>query len=231
MWPRSRQALALAALAAILPVAADEVSHLKCAVCELAMKEASALVLELELDMKNEDDVVDFVDNLCTVAKREGRWLRRLDIQDAPDGKLKVENMTDYGECRKECFLVRKACQAVLGPKQEDIVELLRRKAELKELRSVCKPSCKKKLAPLKHRTDEEFVKGLDAGMLAMMENRDKMREETGQVFDIMRRDEMEAMSEGDQEAQAAQDAFAEELRAAREASGKDWKGRDRDDL
>merc|ERR1712032_510118 len=125
------------------------------------------------------------------------------------------------------CLLVRKACQAVLGTNQEELVELLRSGTKAAALSArICKQTCKKKLGPLKHkRVDEEFVQGPDAGMLQMMENRDKLRSETGQVFDIMKREDMESMSEGDKEAQAAQDAFAEQLREAREMSGHDWKG------
>lgn len=196
------------------------------------MAEAHGLVVEMGIDLKVEDEVVDFVDNICTLGKREGRWLRRLDVQDA-DGYLTVENMTEYGECRNECLLVRKACQAALGSKQEDLVELLRSRPSVSSLtQGICKKVCKKKLPPLKYkRVDEEWMKGADAGMLQMMENRDKLREETGQIFDIMKREDMESMSEGDKEAQAAQDAFAEEMRDARERSGRDWRGKEKDDL
>mmetsp|Transcript_76675 Transcript_76675/g.194567 ORF Transcript_76675/g.194567 Transcript_76675/m.194567 type:complete len:256 (-) Transcript_76675:80-847(-) len=210
-----------------------EVAQLKCAVCELAMAEANVLVAELGLDLKNEDDVIDFADSLCTLSKREGRWLRRLDVKDTKDGRLAVQNMTEFGECRMECLLVRKACQSALGKAQELLVDLLRTGADADELRAkVCKASCRKRPPPLKHkRTDEEFVPGHDAGMLQMMENRDKMRAETGQVFDIMKRDELDTMSDGDREAQAAQDAFAEQLREAREDSGRDWRGREMEEL
>lgn len=210
-----------------------EVAQVKCAVCELAMKEASILVEELGLDVKVEDDVIDFADSLCTLRKREGRWLRRLDVQDAADGRLKIKNMTDYGECRNECLMVRKACLSVLDSKQEDLVDLLRARSAASDLKAkMCKAVCKKKLPPLKRkRVDEEFMKGADAGILQMMENRDKLREETGQVFDVVKRDEMDSMSVGDMEAQAAQDAFAEQLRDARAESGRDWRGIEVEDL
>jgi len=204
-----------------------EVARVKCAVCQLAMAEASTLVVETGLDLKSEDDVIDFADSLCTLSKREGRWLRRLDVKDTAEGKLKVENMTFFGECRNECLMVRKACSAVLDAKQEELVELLRSGTKAAALSArICKQSCKKKLGPLKQkRVDEEFIQGPDAGMLQMMENRDKLRAETGQVFDVMKREDMDSMSDGDREAQAAQDAFAEQLREARERSGLDWKG------
>jgi len=125
--------------------------------------------------------------------------------------------------------MVRKACSAVLDAKQEELVELLRSGTKAAALSArICKQSCKKKLGPLKQkRVDEEFIQGPDAGMLQMMENRDKLRAETGQVFDVMKREDMDSMSDGDREAQAAQDAFAEQLREARERSGLDWKGKE----
>merc|ERR1712146_546731 len=67
---------------------------------------------------------------------------------------------------------------------------------------------------------------GEDAGMLEMLENRDKLREETGQIIEVTKREDMDKMSDGDREVMAAQDAFAEEMRDARARSGRDWKGR-----
>ncbi|CAK0826508.1 unnamed protein product, partial [Prorocentrum cordatum] len=80
---------------------------------------------------------------------------------------------------------------------------------------------CSKKPAPLKHKfVDEPWEAGFDEGILQMMENRDKIREETGQVMEVMSREEMDQMSDGDKEAQAAQDVFAQQLREAREERG-----------
>eukprot|EP00929_Paragymnodinium_shiwhaense_P083047 TRINITY_DN44092_c0_g1_i1.p1 TRINITY_DN44092_c0_g1~~TRINITY_DN44092_c0_g1_i1.p1 ORF type:complete len:240 (+),score=73.84 TRINITY_DN44092_c0_g1_i1:77-796(+) len=223
--------------ALLLPVGAkvnkQEVELLKCEVCRLAVAEAKDIQGEKGLDAKSEEVLSELADNLCTIARREGRWLRRLDVINVGDGKLAVKNMTDYGECRNECLLVRRACQVGLNDRQEQLVELLQQEEGIEGLRKkVCKKACGKPAKPLKQpRKDEEFVIGPDKGMLEMMENRDKLRAETGQVFDIMRRDEMDQMSVGDMEAQAAQDAFAEELREARARSGKDWKGKDLEDL
>lgn len=210
-----------------------EVTQVKCAVCQFAMVEASNLIVEMGIDRKVEDEVIDFADNLCTLSKREGRWLRQFDVKDSVDGRLTVENMTEYGECRSECLLLRKACQAALGKKLEKLVDLLRSEAALPALtKGVCQAICKKKLPPLTYkRVDEVWMKGADGGMLQMMENRDKLRQETGQIFDVMKREDMESMSDGDKEAQAAQDAFAEQLRDAREMSGRDWRGTEFEDL
>merc|ERR1712154_599089 len=117
---------------------------------------------------KVEDEVIDFADNLCTLSKREGRWLRRLDVLDTEDGGVTAKNMSDYGECRSECLLVRKACKAVLGNKQEDLVELIRAGSSVAALTNgICKSACRKKAKPLKHkRVDEAWMKGPDGGML-----------------------------------------------------------------
>merc|ERR1712217_34594 len=163
------------------------------------------------------------------LSKREGQWLRRLDVINSASeyGRLEVKNMTEFGECRHECQLVRKACQVALRSKEEDLVDLLGASAGLDTLKKkICKKVCSKK-APLlaNERKDEEWMKGVDAGMLEMLENREKLREETGQIIDVMKREDMDTMSDGDREAQAAQDAFAEQMREARAASGRDWKG------
>merc|ERR1712084_104977 len=98
--------------------------------------------------------------------------------------------------------------------------------------KKVCKKSCSKKPSALSYeRKDEAWLKGVDGGMLEMLENREKLREETGQIIDVMKREDMDTMSEGDREAQAAQDAFAEQMREARAASGRDWKGKEIEDL
>merc|ERR1712113_33746 len=139
--------------------------------------------------------------------------------------------MTEYGECRHECQLVRKACQVALKNKEEDLIELLAASATLDKFKKqICKKACSKRASPLSYdRKDEEWVKGADAGMLEMLENREKFREETGQIIDVMKREDMDTMSDGDKEAQAAQDAFAEQMREARAASGRDWKGKELD--
>merc|ERR1719356_1734113 len=170
-----------------------EVAQIKCAVCELAMAEAHALAEEKKLDRKNEDTVIDFVDSVCVLSRREGRWLRRLDVQNVGD-RMRVENMSVFGECRHECQMVRKACQVALKNREEDIVEALRESAPLKRLKDAgCKKTCGKKPPKLDYkRKDEEWMQGADAGMLEMLENREKLREETGQVLDIMKREDME---------------------------------------
>merc|ERR1712046_387339 len=135
--------------------------------------------------------------------------------------------MTEFGVCKAECNLVRSACAAALKGQEERFISLLQKDAPLKKLRdSICKKACAKAAPPLKTpRKDEVFEKGEDAGMLEMMENRDKLREETGQILEITKREDMDKMSDGDREVMAAQDAFAEEMRNAREMSGRDWKG------
>eukprot|EP00927_Polykrikos_kofoidii_P056670 TRINITY_DN50756_c0_g1_i1.p1 TRINITY_DN50756_c0_g1~~TRINITY_DN50756_c0_g1_i1.p1 ORF type:complete len:285 (+),score=54.98 TRINITY_DN50756_c0_g1_i1:71-856(+) len=214
----------------------QEVALLKCVVCEHAMAEAQISHLSLDsTEAKSEEMVTDLVDSLCTLAKREGRWLRRLDVVDAVGGKLGIKNMSEYGECRNECFLVRKACKSALGGQEEVLVSLLLSKAPLEKLRQkACGRACSKKKAPKPltyTRTDEPWMQGPDRGMLEMLENRDKLRAETGQVVDVMKREDMDQMSVGDMEAQAAQEAFAEQLRDARAKSGRDWKGHETSEL
>eukprot|EP00747_Dinoflagellata_sp_TGD_P018544 gnl/TRDRNA2_/TRDRNA2_126571_c0_seq1.p1 gnl/TRDRNA2_/TRDRNA2_126571_c0~~gnl/TRDRNA2_/TRDRNA2_126571_c0_seq1.p1 ORF type:complete len:227 (+),score=65.60 gnl/TRDRNA2_/TRDRNA2_126571_c0_seq1:57-737(+) len=196
----------------------EEVAQVKCEVCEFATLEAHALVVELGVDRKNEEELTDFAESICSLGKREGRWLRRLDVKNMPDKHLQVVNKTEYGECRSECLLVRKACQVALKNKEDSIVDLLRSQTPVGTFtKSICKKACAKKPKPLSYdRKDEAWVQGPDAGMLQIAENRDKLRQETGQVMEVFRREDMESMSDGDKEVMAAQDAFADQMMEAR---------------
>mmetsp|Transcript_50373 Transcript_50373/g.79855 ORF Transcript_50373/g.79855 Transcript_50373/m.79855 type:complete len:249 (+) Transcript_50373:30-776(+) len=236
-WWRLGPLLLLGRLS-LCAVRKEDIAQIKCQVCEIAITEAHALSAEQvaahKLDRKSEDALTDFVDNLCRQGRREGRWLRRLDVQNIDgDTRLRVENMTEFGVCKAECNLARAACAAALQGKEEQLVSLIAEDAPLKKMKSrACKKTCSKAPPPLKTpRKDESFEKGEDAGLLEMLENRDKLREETGQILEIQRRDEIDQMSDADREAMAAQDAFAEQMREAREMSGRDWKGRELDDL
>jgi len=213
----------------------EEVAQLKCEVCGYAMAEAHALAAEKEakneLHRKSEEAISDFVENMCRIGMREGRWIRRLDVRNKDSGgtQLHVVNMTEYGLCTGECNLARAACAAALKGVEEDFAALLSESAPLEALRKkVCKKACAKTPPALKTpRVDEPFVEGEGAGILEMLENREKLRQETGQIIEVQRRDEVDAMTDGDKEAMAAQDAFAEEMREARHRSGRNWKGED----
>merc|ERR1712039_425022 len=127
---------------ALAEIKMREVAQIACSVCELAMTETSGLVVEKAVDRKNPDALTDFVEGICVLSKREGRWLRRLDVINSPSelGRLEVNNMTEYGECRHECQLVRKACQVALRSKEEDLVDLLGKSAGLDTLKKkICK--------------------------------------------------------------------------------------------
>lgn len=207
----------------------EEVALLKCPVCRHAVSEAWALRWRPGAQPMVEDDIIEMVDNLCSVSRREGRWLRRLDVTDVAGGKLSIVNMSVFGDCRDECLLVRKACQVALKDRQDDLVRMLLERSWSDALQTkLCKKACAKEAAPLKYaRKSEKWVEGFSEGMLETMENRDKLRAETGQIMDVVKREDMDTMSEGDMEVQAAQAAFAEQMREARADRGRDWKGKE----
>uniref|UniRef100_A0A7S0A0L1 Saposin B-type domain-containing protein n=1 Tax=Pyrodinium bahamense TaxID=73915 RepID=A0A7S0A0L1_9DINO len=207
-----------------------EAARLHCGVCGLLVGEARTLVEERggPSAALGREAMADLVERLCTLQAREGRWLRYLDI--VGQRELRVERRGEPGECRSECVTVRAACGLTLRSQEEALVAALWEGLSVDEMtRRVCGKACNKKRPPLAEpRKDEEFVpdpRGL--GVINMLEKREDIRRETGQVVEVMSREEMDQQSAGDQEVLSAQDAFAEQLREARRQSGRDWRGND----
>merc|ERR1719356_302491 len=200
-------------------ISKEVVAHVSCQVCEIAVQEAKKYA-EAE-GISSEDDLVDVVDGLCSVAKtkKQGRWVAKLDItrlnKDAP---LKVEQMEDVGHCRNECLALQRACSGSLKGKEETLVELLLKKASVKDLKKkICKKTCEKKLPKLETWKDEEFS-ARDAKEVETEDMVEKMRKETGMGMKMYKREDLMSMSEGDMETMAAREAFASERQSARMA-------------
>merc|ERR1712093_619354 len=109
----------------------------KCQVCELAVQEAKEFAEENQL-RSDEDQVTDMVEHLCSVKKKEGRWLMKLDLYQEED-ELKVLKNEDFGECHQECLTVQRACTQGLKGADEKLVSLIVKGSKVKALKDkVC---------------------------------------------------------------------------------------------
>eukprot|EP00929_Paragymnodinium_shiwhaense_P049087 TRINITY_DN24779_c0_g1_i1.p1 TRINITY_DN24779_c0_g1~~TRINITY_DN24779_c0_g1_i1.p1 ORF type:complete len:220 (+),score=74.41 TRINITY_DN24779_c0_g1_i1:73-732(+) len=194
-------------------VSKEAVAHVACAVCELAVEEASKYIKENAII--DEDGVADVVDGLCSVKRKEGRWCSSIDIT-RDDAALSIEKQGSIGECRNECLTAQRACQQALKDKEEDLVGLLLKGSAVKDLKKkICKKICKKKLPKLGKWTDEEF-KARDAKEVETEDMIAKMKADTGMGMKMYKREDLMSMSEGDMETMAAREAFASERQAAK---------------
>merc|ERR1711896_67075 len=122
------------------------------------------------------------------------------------------------GFCNNECLIVQRGCQAALKGKEETLVSLLMKNANVKELKKkICKKLCDKKLPKLGKWTDELF-KPRDQKEMETEDLIEKMKAETGMGMKMYKREDLMGMSEGDMETMAAREAFSSERAAAKMA-------------
>merc|ERR1712129_533535 len=116
----------------------------QCEVCNIAMDEASQYVKENSI--VDEDNMADMLEGLCSVKKKEGRWVSMLDIvREDDDAQLAVVRQETPGFCKSECLLVQRACQAAIKNKEEKLQSMLLKGKRPKELKKdVCKKICAK---------------------------------------------------------------------------------------
>eukprot|EP00927_Polykrikos_kofoidii_P052437 TRINITY_DN46279_c0_g1_i1.p1 TRINITY_DN46279_c0_g1~~TRINITY_DN46279_c0_g1_i1.p1 ORF type:complete len:761 (+),score=106.23 TRINITY_DN46279_c0_g1_i1:140-2422(+) len=136
----------------------QEIEHVKCQVCRLAVNEARRHVEATELH-GNADALADIVEALCSVKRQEGRWLRTLDLEQ--DGEsIKVVRRDTIGECRSECLTVQRACSKSLHGQEEKLREMLSDGFGVASMHeTVCHMACKKRPSALVGpRVDEMFV-------------------------------------------------------------------------
>lgn len=144
----------------------DVLAHLACPVCEQMVVEAETYAKTNKL--ASEEDLSDLMEHLCTVKKKEGRWVTSLDISQAEDSLLKVERRTETGECHRECHLIQLACVKALANKEADLADMLRAADTVASIqKSICKKSCKNKALPKLPAWEDEEFKARDAAMLA----------------------------------------------------------------
>merc|ERR1719229_3460 len=112
----------------------EAVEHVKCEVCEMAVEAVSSYAKENAIN--DEDSLSDMLEGLCSVKKKEGRWVSRLDIvREDDDAQLTVQRMDNPGFCKNECLTVQRACQAAVESKAEDLVSWLQAGKSVKEMK------------------------------------------------------------------------------------------------
>eukprot|EP00435_Cladocopium_sp_Y103_P075506 s111_g58.t3 len=208
-------ALLLALPQANAVVSKDAVASLQCQVCEHAVEEA--IIYSKENKISSEDDLNDMIDGLCSVKKKEGRWVAHLDIvQEDPGGPLSVEKQDVLGYCKGECTVVQRACQSSLRGKEESLASMLQQDTGNKKMKEkVCKKICEKKRPKIADWKDELF-EPRDPKEVETQDMMAKMKAETGMSMKMYSREELEMMTDGDMETMAAREAFASERQAAR---------------
>merc|ERR1712050_666315 len=103
-----------------------------------------------------EDAIGDVVDNLCSVKKKEGRWVSKFDIEHVDgDGSLALKEQSTPGVCRTECATIQRACSVSL---KGDLAGMLLKSKGEEEIRDkLCRKACKRKLPKLASWADEAF--------------------------------------------------------------------------
>jgi hypothetical protein len=99
-----------------------------------------------EKAIEGEDHLTDYVEDLCSTGKDEGKWTTKIDIfRKAGDPHLSLDKRDAEGQCNEECKAVQRACSAGMRDSEEKLVELLKDRAGVGALqREVCKSACKK---------------------------------------------------------------------------------------
>mmetsp|Transcript_128660 Transcript_128660/g.320906 ORF Transcript_128660/g.320906 Transcript_128660/m.320906 type:complete len:235 (+) Transcript_128660:84-788(+) len=196
----------------------EAVEHVKCEICEMAVEAASSYAKENAIN--DEDGLNDMMEGLCSVKKKEGRWVSRLDIvREDEDAQLTVQRMDTPGFCKNECLTVQRACQASVDSKADDFVSWLLKGKSVKEMKKkLCKKICSKAVPKLGKKWKDEPFEERDAKEMETEDMIEKMRAETGMGMKMYKREDLLSMSEGDMETMAAREAFSSERAAARMA-------------
>merc|ERR1719360_136602 len=98
--------------------------HVQCDVCKQAMKEARWWARNKSIS--DEDAMSDFVENLCSPNKEEGKWIAKIDIaRKLEPARLALEMQEQVGYCKNECKAIQRSCAKALKGKEESLVSLL----------------------------------------------------------------------------------------------------------
>eukprot|EP00930_Biecheleria_cincta_P090368 TRINITY_DN7973_c0_g1_i1.p1 TRINITY_DN7973_c0_g1~~TRINITY_DN7973_c0_g1_i1.p1 ORF type:complete len:222 (-),score=66.04 TRINITY_DN7973_c0_g1_i1:124-789(-) len=210
-------ALLLTATRSIAGVSKEAIASVSCETCEMAVEEAYNYARDNKV--KEEDDLADLVDSLCSVKKKVGRWVSKLDIiQETPGEPLTLDKQELIGFCKSECTIISRACQNSLRGQEETLVSLLSSGSSPKKMKGkICKKACSKKRPKMTGWKDEPF-QPRDQKEVETEDMMAKMKAETGMGMKMYKREDLMGMSEGDMETMAAREAFAHERQAARMA-------------
>ena len=122
--------LKLLVLGAVAVVAAKldmEEPYVRCSVCEVmaieAHKQAVAIGMKVAKQKsaggtgETESLIESMVAKLCDNKKKEGKWIRKMDI--VKENNMLVLDRKQLGVCNRECHTVEKACDGVLEEMQQ----------------------------------------------------------------------------------------------------------------
>lgn len=198
-------------------VSKEAIAHVQCQACEVAVQEARNFAKENAV--LDEDSMSDMIEGVCSVKKKEGRWVAQYSLtREDNDAPLIMEKQEIQGFCNNDCLTVQRACEASFKGKEDTLVSLLLAKASVKDLKKkICKKQCGKKLPKLKKWTLEAF-KPRDQKEMETEDMIAKMKAETGMGMKMYKREDLMSMSEGDMETMSAREAFSSERAAARMA-------------
>merc|ERR1711860_302558 len=104
-------------------VSKEAIANIKCEVCGIAVQEARSYAQENSVN--DEDGLSDLVEGICSVKKKEGRWVAKFDITREDDEAPLTLTKQGLGACKNECLTIQRACAASLKGQEETLVELL----------------------------------------------------------------------------------------------------------
>ena len=112
----------------------EEIAHIGCSVCNLAMEEVFVAVSEKRNSAPyrkiSEDMISDILDNICQSTKDEGKWIRMYDIVEFKDNNrryLNLEAPGGVGKCGRECSTIVSSCKLLFEEEidQNDLSAIL----------------------------------------------------------------------------------------------------------
>ncbi|KAI8476629.1 MAG: hypothetical protein J3K34DRAFT_243017 [Monoraphidium minutum] len=144
-----------------LPLAVrSDVPYIKCAVCELFVRQAGRTVKMMREEVKGkpgkhleEGELMERLEKLCNPRGSEGDWMRRLDMVEE-GGAIKLEDMGQIGKPTTETSTIARACAMVSDEVDlADLSEALflgKTRAQLTQMACYdMTNACKKKPPPL----------------------------------------------------------------------------------
>jgi hypothetical protein len=95
----------------------SDIIFIRCQVCEAVVKQAVRRVKGMREELKpgkrvEESAIIDFLENMCNVAKPDGSWISHYDIVEEGD-RLKLTDTGKPSKCNSECATIARACSDV----------------------------------------------------------------------------------------------------------------------
>lgn len=194
------------------------IKHLSCEVCKLGAWVAENQVTHTPLEG---NAIADFVDGMCSAGGEHGMWLTMLDVvpahNDNADSGLTIQRQDSPGMCKRECYLVQKACGYFVKKNKKYFIHMLTNKATLAEIRDgMCSAICMS-LKPVDLSDwKEETWQAEDPKQRQMARMRAQMKEKGMDVNDKSP-EALAAMSQGDRDILEAKEKMTMQRPEARD--------------